>query len=108
MLRLLLVSVTWCVPPAYAGMCSGALDGTVTCTEEIGRNSTLESLDHALVSPGGVTAGPDYSLTTRDMATYPKETKTDLKPVQPPSDTSKESLPSTFITPGTGLTPKSR
>lgn len=105
-MRQLLVSLTLFVSPAYAGMCGGESDGTVKCTDEAGRNSTLQTLNKALVSPGGVTARPDYSLSTSSMGTYPKETKTEPRPVQSESDKSQESPTTTFITPGTKPKPQ--
>jgi hypothetical protein len=95
----LLVSVILFVFPAYAGMC-GESDGTVKCTDDVGRNSTLQTLDKALVSPGGVTAPADYSLVNSEMATYPKDTKTVVKPIGSESDSPKESDTTTFITSG--------
>ena len=55
MVRQLLVGIALFVSPAYAGMC-GDSDGAVKCTDDVGRNSTLQTLDKALISPSGVTA----------------------------------------------------
>ena len=98
MVRQLLVSVTLFVFPAYAGMC-GESDGTVKCTEDAGRNSTLQTLDKALVSPSGVAARPDYSLVNSEMATYPRDPKSGEKPTRSDSETT-ESTTTTFITTG--------
>jgi hypothetical protein len=96
MLRCLLMGVILFVSPAYAGMC-GDSDGSVNCTDEAGRNSTLESLDHALVSPSGVTAKPDFSLVNSDMATQPRDPKSGEKPTRSESET-EASPETTFIT----------
>lgn len=98
MVRQLLVSIALFVSPAYAGMC-GDSDGTVKCTDDDGRNSTLESLDHALMSPSGVTAKPEFSLSNSDMATYPRDPKSGEKPSRPESET-QESPTTTFIISG--------
>lgn len=97
MLRQLLMSVALLVSPAYAGMC-GDSDGTVKCTDDAGRNSTLQSLDKDLISPSGVTAKPEFSLSNTDMATYPRDPKSGEKPTRPESD--QESPTTTFIISG--------
>jgi hypothetical protein len=98
MLRHFLVSLTLFVSPAYAGMC-GDSDGTVKCTDDAGRNSTLETLDHALVSPSGITAKPDFSLVNSDMATKPRDPKSGEKPARSDAEI-EESPATTFITSG--------
>ena len=99
MVRQLLVGITLFASSAYAGMC-GESDGTVKCTDDGGRNSTLQSLDKALVSPSGVTARPDYSLINSEMATYPRDPKSGEKPIRSDIET-EESPTTTFITTGT-------
>ena len=86
------------VSPAYGGMC-GDSDGTVKCTDETGRNSGLQTLDNAMVSPSGVTAKPDFSLVNSDMATYPRDPKSGEKPSRSESEPT-ESTTSTFISTG--------
>jgi hypothetical protein len=97
MLRQLLMGVALFVSPAYAGMC-GDSDGTVKCTDDAGRNSTLESLDKDLISPSGVTAKPEFSLSNIDMATYPREPKSVEKPSRETEP--QESPTTTFIISG--------
>lgn len=107
MLTKLLVSVVFLVSPAFAGMC-GESGGTVVCTDDVGRNSTLQALDKALVSPSGVTAPSGYSLINKEMATYPREVKSDdllQKPSQSTSDQEQESNRTTFQSWGTRTRP---
>ena len=96
MLRQLLMGVALFVSPAYAGMC-GDSDGAVKCTDDAGRNSTLQSLDKDLISPSGVTAKPEFSLSNTDMATYPRDPKSGEKP---PETEIQESPTTTFIISG--------
>ena len=96
LLSITLLSITLFVPSADAGMC-GESDGIVRCTDDAGRNSTLETLDKALVSPSGVTARPDYSVGNPEMATYPRDPKSGEKPRSEAE--SEESTTTTFITP---------
>lgn len=86
------------VSPAYAGMC-GDSDGAVKCTDDAGRNSTLQSLDKDLISPSGVTAKPEFSLSNTDMATYPRDPKSGEKLRGPETET-QESPTRTFIISG--------
>ena len=95
MAGLLLVSILLFVSPAYPGMC-GESDGTVICSDDVGRNAALQSLDKDLMSPSGVTAKPEFSLSTTEMATYPRDPKSGDKPTRADSET-KESDPTTFI-----------
>lgn len=104
MVRQLLVSMMLFASSAYAGMC-GESDGTVKCTDDAGRNSTLQTLDKALVSPSGVTARPDYSVVNSDMATYPRDPKSGEKPARSESETAESPI-TTFITTGTKTTPR--
>ena len=104
MVRSLLVSMILFASSAYAGMC-GESDGTVKCTDDVGRNSTLQTLDKALVSPSGVTARPDYSVVNSDMATYPRDPKSGDKPITSDSEP-EESHTTTFITTGTKSSPR--
>jgi len=97
MLRQLLMGVVLFVSPAYAGMC-GDSDGAVKCTEDAGRNSTLQSLDKDLISPSGVTAKPEFSLSNTDMATYPRDPKSGEKPSR--ETETQESPTTTFIISG--------
>jgi len=85
------------VSPAYAGMC-GDSDGAVKCTDDAGRNSTLQSLDKDLISPSGVTAKPEFSLSNTDMATYPRDPKSGEKPSR--ETETQESPTATFIISG--------
>lgn len=98
MLRQLLMGVALLVSPAHAGMC-GDSDGTVKCTDDAGRNSTLQTLDKDLISPSGVTAKPEFSLSNTDMATYPRDPKSGEKPSRSETET-EESPTTTFITSG--------
>jgi hypothetical protein len=98
MVRQFLLSITLFVPSAYASMC-GESDGIVKCTDDAGRNPTLQTLDKALVSPSGVTARPDYSVGNPEMATYPRDPKSGDKPIRSESE-SKESTTTPFITTG--------
>lgn len=95
MWRQLLMGVALFVSPAYAGMC-GDSDGKVKCTDDAGRNSTLQSLDKDLISPSGVTAKPEFSLSNTDMATYPRDPKSGEKPSR--ETETEESPTTTFIT----------
>jgi hypothetical protein len=96
MVRQFLLSITLFVPSAYASMC-GESDGSVKCTDDAGRNPTLQTLDKALVSPSGVTARPDYSVGNPEMATYPRDPKSGDKPTRSESE-SEESTDRTFGT----------
>ena len=96
MVRQFLLSITLFVPSAYASMC-GESDGSVKCTDDAGRNPTLQTLDKALVSPSGVTARPDYSVGTPEMTTYPRDPKSGDKPIRSESE-SEESTDRTFGT----------
>ncbi len=60
------------VCPSFAGTCQD-VGGTVRCTEDVGRDPTLLSLDKALGSPGPVTTPSSYPEA---LKTYPS----DLKP----------------------------
>jgi hypothetical protein len=97
MLKQLVMGVALFVSPAYAGMC-GDSDGAVKCTDDAGRNSTLQSLDKDLISPSGVTAKPEFSLSNTDMATYPRDPKSGEKPSG--ETETQESLTTTFIISG--------
>jgi len=101
MVRQFLLSITLFVPSAYASMC-GESDGIVKCTDDAGRNPTLQTLDKALVSPSGVTARPDYSVGNPEMATYPRDPKSgDPKSGDKPIRSESESEESTDRTFGT-------
>ena len=97
MLKQLVMGVALFVSPAYAGMC-GDSDGAVKCTDDAGRNSTLQSLDKDLISPSGVTAKPEFSLSNTDMATYPRDPKSGEKPSR--ETEIQESPTATFIISG--------
>ena len=96
MVRQFLLSITLFVPWAYASTC-GESDGIVKCTDDAGRNPTLQTLDKALVKTSGVTARPDYSVGNPEMATYPRDPKSGDKPIRSESE-SEESTDRTFGT----------
>ncbi|HKY72193.1 MAG TPA: hypothetical protein VJL88_09760 [Nitrospira sp.] len=101
MVRQLMVIMTLFVSPAYAGMCSES-DGTVRCTEDGGRNSTLQMLDKALIDQSGVTGSLGPSVLNNQMATYPRNIKTEDLPKSPseqkPSVDAKPDETTTFYT----------
>lgn len=105
MLTKLLMSVVALVSPAYADMC-GESDGIVRCTDDVGRDSMLQALDRALKSPSGVTALSGYPLLNHEMATYPRDVKSDdllPKPRQSTSDKSRIRREQRSIAGGLGL-----
>ena len=75
----LLMGIMMFVSPAYAGMCGAESDGSVRCTDDVGRNPSLQSVDKALIDPRGVTGSPEYSPMNTDMANYPRDQKSDYK-----------------------------
>jgi hypothetical protein len=82
MVKHLMVSMMLFVSSAYAGMC-GESDGTVRCTEDAGQNSTLHMLDKALIGQSGVTGSLGPSVLNNEMATYPRNMKTEELPKSP-------------------------
>jgi hypothetical protein len=75
----LVIGVMLFVSPLYAGMCGAGSDGSVTCTDDVGHNPSLQSLDKALVDPRGVTGAPEYSPMNNEMANSPRDQKSDYK-----------------------------
>lgn len=57
--------------PGFAGICQD-VGGTVRCTDDVGRDPTLQSLDKALGSPGPVTIPSSYPEA---LKTYPSDIK---------------------------------
>jgi hypothetical protein len=105
MLTKLLLSVVALVSPGYAHMC-GESDGIVRCTDDVERDSMLQALDRALKSPSGVTALSGYPLLNHEMATYPRDVKSDdllPKPRQSTSDKSRIRREQRSIAGGLGL-----
>ena len=57
--------------PAFAGSCQD-VGGTVKCTDDIGHNPTLESLDKSLSRPGPMMPPPSYPDA---LKSYPSDLK---------------------------------
>lgn len=61
--------------PVFAGSCQD-VGGSVKCTDDVGHNRTLESLDQSLSRPGPMTPSASYPDA---LKSYPS----DLKPLDP-------------------------
>ena len=61
--------------PAFAGTCQD-VGGTVRCTDDVGHNSTLQSLDQALGTQSPVTIPSSYP---NELRSYPSEMKSQDK-----------------------------
>lgn len=99
----ILAMVLW-ASPLFAGSCQD-VGGTVRCTDETGRDASLQSLDKALGSPGAYTP-PQNSPDA--LKSYPS----DVKPqdgsrhagdpnLQPGTDAPKTTLQAPGLTKGT-------
>ena len=98
MMMRLVISATLIAAPAYAGMC-GENEGVVRCTDDSGRNSTLQTLDKGMVDGIGPAGPSGQSLLSNDMATYPRNTQMDdlmKKPAEPPPRPVEEEVDPTF------------
>lgn len=67
-------SVVLLVSSTYAGTCA-VVSGSVRCTDDVGHNSTLEGVDHAIFSQNSRSTVPETSSIPREMATYPPDLK---------------------------------
>jgi hypothetical protein len=67
-------SVVLLVSSSYAGTCA-EVSGSVRCTDDVGHNSTLESVDHAIFIQSSRSTVPETSSIPREMATYPPDMK---------------------------------
>jgi hypothetical protein len=67
-------SVLLLVSTAYAGTCAEVSE-SVRCTDDVGHNSTLESVDHAIFIQSSRSTASDTSSIPREMATYPPDLK---------------------------------
>ena len=79
MILALVLMIMMFVSPASAGMCGAESDGSVRCTDDVGRNPSLQSVDKTLADPRGMTGSADFSPMNSDMVNYPRDQKLDYK-----------------------------